>query len=375
MSYLRISTVRSVSVRVLFPFADDLTQAMTTVFDTIIEADGFEDAYLEKLTEIHAFAKSEITDFLTPKNDGDKRKRIELLNNLREKLCHSVCEVHSEFGSLELIPRRSANVLADDVYILGFVIVNGAVDKRLKKLFKTNPNAGVGTHADRNDVSLIEQSDLAETCLLLRESVMNLTDVICGLKTDIGSLQQDVSRLEIKLRHRDELLETNRIQSQGTTPETTEIIPDDPTGGGSNGFSLSRSQRRNILNHRPEGTGRSNGIVGKSTEKLSFSASSMAPDANLRSVYIGKTDLHTTTANIRSHLSKIGVGGEVSDVQRVTTRIATENSFCVTVDSVEAENKMYRADWPAKVVIRPYRAPVSHRRNWQNDLKKVVIMM
>ena len=199
------------------------------MFDTIIEADGFEDAYLEKLTEIHAFAKSEITDFLTPKNDGDKRKRIELLNNLREKLCHSVCEVHSEFGSLELIPRRSANVLADDVYILGFVIVNGAVDKRLKKLFKTNPNAGVGTHADRNDVSLIEQSDLAETCLLLRESAMNLTDVICGLKTDIGSLQQDVSRLEIKLRHRDELLETNQgwgqvqLTKYSSTPSTPNI--------------------------------------------------------------------------------------------------------------------------------------------------------
>ena len=40
------------------------------------------------------------------------------------------------------------------------------------------------------------------------------------------------------------------------------------------------------------------------------------------------------------------------------------------VDSVEAENKMYRADWPAKVVIRPYRPPVSHRRNWQNDARK-----
>ena len=96
----------------------------------------------------------------------------------------------------------------------------------------------------------------------------------------------------------------------------------------------------------------------------------MASDANLRSVYIGKTDLHTTTDNIRSQPSKIGVGGKVSDVQRVTTRIATENSFCVTVDSVVTENKMYRADSPAKVVIRPYRAPVSHRRNWQNGVKK-----
>ena len=66
----------------------------------------------------------------------------------------------------------------------------------------------------------------------------------------------------------------------------------------------------------------------------------MASDGNLLSVCIGRTDVHTTTDNIRSHLNKIGVGGEVSDVQGVTARIATENSFCVTVDSVEAENKM-----------------------------------
>ena len=116
-------------------------------------------------------------------SEEDVDARCELLASLREKLCETFCEMFSEYSGRVLYNRRLLQTYANDIYYIGNSIRENNIDKGLKVVFKplTIPT-GNGDDDANPDVSLIDKSNVIETCLLLRDSVVSLKSVIQGLQ-------------------------------------------------------------------------------------------------------------------------------------------------------------------------------------------------
>ncbi len=187
--------------------------------------------YPEKLADIHSYAKAEIIEFLAPNmnTDGEVDVRRDLLSTLREKLCETYCVLFPEYGTRELYDRRRLHTYANDIYYFGNSIRNSDIDKGMKSVFKPSTTQLL-QNDDKDDatpdVSMIEQSDVIETCLLLRESVVSLKTIISdldkkvtGLQTNIGELQTKLSNQSITSINPDATADVAVTDENGPTPK------------------------------------------------------------------------------------------------------------------------------------------------------------
>ena len=90
----------------------------------------------------------------------------------------------------------------------------------------------------------------------------------------------------------------------------------------------------------------------------------------MKSIFVGNGSTNTTVTSLRQHLNSIGLSDNVADIQIVNTKYTDAKSFCVTLNSIDAENKAYSSVWPDRVVVRPYRPPKikSYNKNHQNTI-------
>ena len=180
------------------------------------------DQYPEKLVDIHSYAKTEIIEFLAPVLDSeeDVNARCELLASLREK----VCEMFPEYGGRVLYNRRLLHTYANDIYYIGNSIRNNNMDKGLKVAFKPLTTlTGNGDDDVNPDVSLVDQSDVIETCLMLRDSVVSLKSVIQGLQQEVTDLKSHIRQLDTKVGA------GRATVLVGTQPRENPVIQDTPT--------------------------------------------------------------------------------------------------------------------------------------------------
>ena len=98
------------------------------------------------------------------------------------------------------------------------------MDKGLKVVFKplTIPT-GNGDDDVNPDVSLIDQSDVMETCLLLRDSVVSLKSVIQGLQQEVTDLKSHIRQLDTKVGA------GRATVLVGTQPRENPVVQDTPT--------------------------------------------------------------------------------------------------------------------------------------------------
>ena len=99
------------------------------------------------------------------------------------------------------------------------------------------------------------------------------------------------------------------------------------------------------------------GIVGTSTAQHSFTGNKRPRRNQMKSIFVGNGSINTTVTSLRQHLNSIGLSDNVADIQTVNTKYPDAKSFCVTLNSIDAENKAYGSVWPDRVVVRPYRPP------------------
>ena len=87
-----------------------------------------------------------------------------------------------------------------------------------------------------------------------------------------------------------------------------------------------------------------------------------------RAIYLGNMANNTTDVHIRDHLRAIGVSN-VSDVLNLKCRINGQTSFCVSVDTQNDEDIMYKPEnWPTGVRVRPFKErPVMRKRELRSD--------
>ena len=357
------------------------------------------DQYPEKLVDIHSHAKTEIIEFLAPVLDSeeDVDARCELLASLREKLCETLCEMFPEYGGRVLYNRRLLHTYANDIYYIGNSIRNNNMDKGLKVVFKPHTiQTGNGDDDVNPDVSLMEQSDVIETCLLLRDSVVSLKSVIQGLQQEVTDLKSHNRQLDTKVGA------GRATVLVGTQPRENPVVQDTPTEGEAteqhndgthhaepesatsnplvqdsgnttiniDNFQLPRSHQKKVQSGNMAAPTPREGIVRTSTAQHSFTGNKRPRRNQMKSIFVGNGSTNTTVTSLRQHLNSIGLSDNVADIQIVNTKYTDAKSFCVTLNSIDAENNAYSSDWPDRVVVRPYRPPKikSYNKNHQNTI-------
>ena len=98
---------------------------------------------------------------------------------------------------LELCNRRKKSALADDIYVIGYSVVNEQEHKRLKVL-KSKTDAGDITLTQGEPVNpTTEDSELLVMCHLLREQVEELLGRVASLSSRVESLESELTGLKI----------------------------------------------------------------------------------------------------------------------------------------------------------------------------------
>ena len=336
--------------------------------------------------------RDDILEFLAPSTihtERDIDDRCKVLSDLRDKLCETLCELFPEYGSRELINRRVPHTYASDVFVIGNSIRNSMIDKGLRAVFK--PAAAHNLHDEDNDVSFVNQTDVMETCLLLRDSVVSLKVVILDLQQEVKELKTQVGRMERKradqppnsagpptvpvtVEH-----PTNPDSESSTTggpipahdltnpPQSNEAIRSERPVQQTNNYHLPSNHQKKLLRGRMM---ISNGTIGTSGGNHSFRGALTSRANQLRSIYIGNAVRNTSASSVRDHLTSIGLADDIADIQLIPSRFNNDTSaFCVTLNSIAAEKRAYNSQWPDQVVVKPYRAPrqKSYKQNQMNN--------
>jgi len=100
--------------------------------------------------------------------------------------------------------RRKVQFLAENIYILGYAVVNKLADNRLSKVLKEmSQTEEINENARGDDTIrhlLDPADDITETCIVLRQSVATLIGVVRTLTGEVQSLRDKLSELEWQMR-------------------------------------------------------------------------------------------------------------------------------------------------------------------------------
>ena len=159
------------------------------IFHVIAEAGNtvdVVDSFMKHLVEIFAHVKKEILEFC-------EELGLQILNAIRQKIFDELVTI-CFLENYDLVERRKVTSLAEDVYVMGFSLVNKRRHKRLIKLLKyqkedlTEPEMEV---VNPDSVELLTAyldlkkvtGELNTQVLELRNKVLFLENEICSLKT------------------------------------------------------------------------------------------------------------------------------------------------------------------------------------------------
>lgn len=188
--------------------SQDLFEKLSITMDHV----AFSALFSDNLKQVYEYDQTEITELL---RDGAQSR--EKLGVLRLALYEKLVSLFPEYVSSQMYNRKKIKFLAEDIYILGYVIVNKSKDKRLSKVLKQANVAAEETNAANDDTlttpPLLDSGDVIETCLVLRDSVTDLTAVIRSLRDEVRTLQDKVSQLEWHLQ-------TSNKEEQTTASES-----------------------------------------------------------------------------------------------------------------------------------------------------------
>ena len=329
---------------------------------------------------------------------------------MRITFLDQIVDLFPKYKDYELYARRSKPLLAEDVYILGFSVLNRLEERNLPKILKYVP----AQTEDHQEEGFDGDVDLLQTCIKLKTSNVSLLSQVSDLVTRVVSLENEMTKMKCtiaRLRHKptDEcdadqsLLESEAEQVVISTPkrnaprEMTEE-KNSPTGvnvnqvipAGSNNndeenntsprvvFRHTKATRQKILKGKgpklkqqqniPSPTKASNGSK-KIYRVQAAEVCQNQNDTNL--LYVGSLERSTSEDSVRAHLVDIGLlNDDILDVMKLKSKNGRQASFCVSVGSKTAVDVIYASDnWPSGVRIRPFNKPIqagNGKRRTQN---------
>ena len=318
--------------------------------------------------------------------------------------------------------RRKSDLVSEDIYTIGYSVINQLKDRRLSKVLKQG--GAINTRDNSNDVSMnvVDSNSLLETYVALKDSVTDLTIAVSSLTGELTTLREKVALLEMRLYDGGpaaQLVDGMRATTAETHEKSTNYTytvtdPDEPaaqqadpvidmipetqelstnkavtvptslsssqrsyadvtshatTGDVTSAFRLPGQQRRRTrrgvgiqASSRPE-------INGAASSKLRISSATKDDKQRLYHVYVGKLKENTSKKAVFDHLHDIGMS-HVSDVIQLHRKTGGQASFCVSVDNSDDEDAMYNPDkWPAGALTRPYKLRTQTTRNQQHTIR------
>lgn len=346
----------------------------------------FSKKFCDNMTTLFQYDKTSLTDFLVS-YAGSEPSRKDTLCRLRLDLLDQMRSRFPDVGNAELINRHKPNTLSEDIYIMGYSIVNGILDKRLGKFLKSADSSH--TLSDLTSQGN-DNSELLAVCLALKDNVGVLTSSVKTLTNETGSLKSTVKSLTNEVCSLKSTIATLEARLKNSTPAPTgevpvpvpntpltSILPTSPKpvieipdqnneqdneqtshAQEFNDYQLSAEERRKIRRgdlKEPE-TKRKE-VNGTSTNHCAVRGATRTYQT-----YIGGLRKDTTVGDVRSHLVDLGID-HVSDIILLPCRIPNQTSFCVSVDSKSDEDKIYTQEkWPLGIRIRQYHGRIGIQR-------------
>lgn len=380
-----------------------------TVFDKLLACslESFADTYVNEIKTVYEYDAVEIREFLTTFNSPNDGLKFVALSSLRQLLLETMrSKLPAVCANKQLYNRKKTETIANDIYILGYCVVNEREDTRLSRIFKNPSDSNIDPHADETpraiatDSTAADTVELVEVCLNLQNDVVCLTRLVKGLQSDILSLSEKLRASGTAHCLHDVMLQNpqpvndpavevgpppsapstvdNGSQSVDqtagnpvptTTPSTGQTPVADaehlldtdtpPTGQIQTlgQFALPRDQRNRVKNGKAFNGSNRQEVEGSATRQMSIEGiqdNSLNAQA-LKSVYVGRLSDKTTTSTVRSHLREVGVT-QVCDIIDLKCKMAGQASFCIVAEDCNAEEAIYNPSiWPRGAKIRPFK--------------------
>ena len=333
-------------------------------------------SFMKHLVDIFAHVKTDIIEFCESISMSTLLAiRTELFKELQNIFPHD---------DYELSERRKLTIIADDVYTLGFSLVNKCQHKNLNKIVRKVASKSHKTSENtcQTDVET-EYIELLTLCTSLKETVKDLTFKLREATNRLTSLEGDITILKTKIQDDDEiqskqanhLPEVRRsiivkadvhadkygvkqpVSVDNNKKDLTdldvieELDSSDEVDDNQSSFRHTSKERKNILKRAKR----------RPTQKMKVATGGPAEHGKPEStqsylVYVGNLSKDTSEANIRSHLNDIGIlKVDVADIIKLKSRNTLESSYCISLHSAEA-NKLALAvnQWPVGVRVRKY---------------------
>ena len=116
--------------------------------------------------------------------------------DIRSTLFAKVIEILPKYEDSELFSRRSKILLIEDVYIIGYTVINKLEGKKLKKIIKGDPTKDASLQED-GATDLIDTKDVVITCVELKIALQVLTVRFNQALKRVDELEDEVSSLKI----------------------------------------------------------------------------------------------------------------------------------------------------------------------------------
>ena len=387
-------------------------ETKSNVFDSIaIDDDSVTllRGFMDNLPAIYECNKKDITDFFASSDTPTVRNNMVAL---RLALYQSVSDKFPEYANRDLLNRRTISSIAEDVYILGYVLINNQADKRLNKILKQAVVSLSSVPLFDDTITVApESAELIDICTGLKQSVVHLTKLVKDLQVQYQELQRRITlqRLDTsapdtsapdtsahtsapdtsapdtsapdnqssETRHPDSLTddshtssskdesegdeEVTALQESGAhTITTNSLVPSAPQTASiqqsvSGGFQLSSNNRKQLRKNGAAQGNKHAPIEGSSDKPHRLSAAEQTGQSDhIRTVYVGNLSPTSTCDDVRAHLGDSEISG-IADVFKLSANESPVSSFCVVFDNQRSIDQVYQADnWPRGVKIRPY---------------------
>lgn len=194
------------------------------VFKAISEVprERFTGMFLDNLTGIYEYNAQDIRDYLLSVQFPSDAAKMENLLQVRQHLHERLNELFPVNASKTLYNRRKCETVINDIFILGYSVVNKMEDQRLKSVFHKNDisqSAQAPEEELDNSLSVNSNStDLLQVCMQLQTTVFDLTGTVSRLQDDIRELS---AQLEQQQSVKDCVLCLTRPRPPPSAPPTS----------------------------------------------------------------------------------------------------------------------------------------------------------
>ena len=345
--------------------------------------DVFSNTFTCNLTTIFQYARNDIISSL-------EQRDLATLAALRSSLCDLTQQNLDAYVDAVPVQRKVKHTTANDIFALGFCLVNKQRTKDSDKVFNIKHEASPEVDIDPE---VTELGELVLVVIRLQQTVNNLESQVTELQTANSELQtrldEHIASTPTEADHPEGITQDQDVPSQLTAPPVDVAQPSQSTqlGDAQQQQHSSRRNRRYSFESDSSSlssdsdTSDSEGFTvirpRKRTKHKTRKIRAERPPGQLASsgtsdIYVGGIDQSNTCSDLRAHLAKHGISVQGGDIHELTAR-GNRKSFRISIpaDQEERVTSAGRRMWPNRVICRRFHhrrpagglAPRQHHRN------------